>query len=180
VAESRETENWRFPFTTLPTINHQGIIMNRIGKWWNSVSRFIWSALGMLWAIYGIRLLTLNSGNVLGYIAIGAGITIAIISLTTKKCPTCSAPSPFERIWVSVYEHEQFACHVCGARYRMPVWSRIFFYTILLGWFLVFIASVFNWVTLDILTVGVDGIILGNALLLVLVRFSRYERQDKV
>jgi hypothetical protein len=154
--------------------------MIRISKWWNSVSRFIWSGIGTLWAIYGVRRLTLNDGDVLGYIAIGAGLTLAIIPLTTKKCPNCDNQSPFERIWMSVYNHEQFACDVCGARYIMPVWSRIFFYAILFGWFVIFVASVFDWINLDIMTVGFDGIILGNALLLLLVRFSHYERLDKV
>jgi hypothetical protein len=136
--------------------------------------------MGMLWAIYGIRRLTLNDGIVLGYIAMGAGMTIAITSLTTKKCPNCGHPHPFERIWTSVYEHKQFTCHRCGVRYRMPVWSLTFFYAILLGWFVIFMASVVDWINLEIMTVGMDGLILGNALLLLLVRFSHYERQNKV
>ncbi len=157
------------------------IDITRIGKWWNSVSRFCWSGFGVLCITGGVIQLIRDGSRAWGWMMIGAGIAIAIIPLTTVKCSNCSSPNSFEQVWKTASKHQQFTCYACGTQHGLPLWSRVFLNAIIYGYGFLTLASGCNQFILNSVISAPDYLtVVGSfpfpwALAMLLVRFSHYE-----
>ena len=158
------------------------IDITRLGKWWNSVSRFFWSGLGVLCATGGVIQLLRDGDRVWGWMMISTGIAITVLPLTFIKCARCGFPNSFEYVWKIASRQQQFTCHACGTEYRLPMWNRILLNIIIYGYGFLTLASgcnqfIFNSIVRSpsyLIVVG--SFPLPWALAMLLVRFSQYEK----
>jgi hypothetical protein len=160
------------------------IDVTRLGKWWNSMSRFFWSGLGVLCLAGGIIQLIREGNTLWGWSIIGAGITITIIPLTTLKCSSCGSPHSFEQVWKTVYNHHRFTCYACYTQHRLRLWERIFLNVVIYGYGFLTLASGCNQFLFNSLLNAPTYLVLAAsfplplALTMLIVRFSFYERLD--
>ncbi len=169
-----------------PENNMTEINGTSIGKWWNSVRRFFWSGFGVLCIVGGVIPFIRDGNRVWGWMSIGAGITFAIIPLTTVRCLDCGSLNRFDQVWNIVYKRQHFMCYACGAQHRLPLWTRTFFNIIIFGYGFLTLASGCNQFFFNFIARAPDYLTLVGslpfvwALTMLLVRFSPYERQDHV
>jgi hypothetical protein len=160
------------------------INVTRIGKWWNSASRFFWSGFGVLCIMGGVIQLIRDGSRVWGWMMISAGITIATIPLTTVRCPNYSSPNPFKQTWEAVYRHHQFTCYACDTQLRLPPWGHVLLNIVIYGYGFLTAASACNKYFLASMISAPDYLTVAGsfpfpwALTMLLIRFSRYEGQE--
>ncbi len=147
---------------------------NRLRKLWSIIQRLFWPVAGILIASLEVHQIAIGVGEIWSYINAVLGIIIAIISISfsfrTIRCSICDHRFSLGQVWGSVWDNKKFACQSCKMHYKVPFQSRILLYFCQAG------------TIVGILKLGYSSFLFlfFVALVLIVIRFTHYEKQDAI